>query len=238
MAVRYSLKSHNSVSVAAWLATNWLSQQSVWAVSSPLLKKSFHQKDSKSLQCPARTAAGCTIETTFRPCPKKCSGCTAAHLFSNPPLVFLNDPIDPKAAIPAQWTNPVNTALSSQAGRAQTELLCFVVVWAEQRWQELTEPLIQIDQLRGNWLKKSPEHMQLIEVRPASAVHRLFSQWEERLCRESFKTRSAAAWGASASSEESKKCATLIDGKVIANRINLNICSICFSLQHARALGT
>lgn len=70
------------------------------------------------------------------------------YLIITPPLVFLNDPIDLKAAIPAHRMSPINTRLSSQASRAQTGLLCFILVLVEQRWQELTEPLIQIDRLQ------------------------------------------------------------------------------------------
>lgn len=77
-----------------------------------------------------------------------CIGCTAVYLFITLLLVFFKDPVDLTTAILASRMSPINTRLSSQAGREQTELHCFVVAWVEQRGQELTEPLIQIDRLQ------------------------------------------------------------------------------------------
>lgn len=112
---------------------------------SPTNKLKKKKKHSKSLQC--HTAAGWTIEKTFTSFPKNSTDAFSLPNY-NSSSCFSKWPNWPKSGCSGPQKESRQYQLSSQAGRAQTRLLCFISALVEQRWQELTEPLIQIDRLQ------------------------------------------------------------------------------------------
>lgn len=118
--------------------------------------------------------------------------------------------------------------ISGRQSSDRAALFCFVVVWVEQRWQELTEPLIHIDRLQEiGWRSRlfPPTHMRWMEsgLLRGRAVHRLFTKCVRGGRRETELRLLGAVTGGPRQPARSQKCGALIDGKVIASRIILII---------------
>lgn len=119
----------------------------------------------------------------FQSTSSKCSGCAAVYLFITPHLVFLNDPVDHKTAIPAHRTSSINTKLSSRAGRDQTGFSLFCCGLGGAEVTVVNRTLDPNWLTPGNWLKKwpvPPTHAQN-GVRSSDFRLQTVKMWEERV---------------------------------------------------------